>query len=116
MASSSSNAIVEIYFKDSKFATPDRKYEWKGFVSQSTELDCKSWNRSRAYGSGKDPMAFLVKNAQEEARGMNANAIIDVTLKDVLHAEKSVYNSSTGTIDKVVTVIREFYGIAVRFI
>jgi hypothetical protein len=47
---------------------------------------------------------------------MNANAIIDVTLKDVLHAEKSVYNTSTKTIDKVVTVIREFYGIAVRFI
>jgi hypothetical protein len=115
MASSSSNEIVEIYFKDSKFATPDRKYEWKGFVSQSLILRCESWN-SGTYGPGKDPMAFLVSLAQKEARGMHANAIIDVTLKDVLHAEKSVYNVSTETIDKAVTIIREFYGIAVRFI
>jgi hypothetical protein len=93
---------------------PERKYEWKGFVSQSMKLNCKSWN-----GIGKlleDPTAFLVKIAQEKARGMNANAIIDVTLKDVLHFEESVYNRSTGTNDKVVTIIREFYGIAVRFV
>ena len=115
MASSSSNEIVEIYFKDSKFATPERKYEWKGFVSQSLILSCESWNWG-TYGPGKDPMASLVKTAQQMARGMNANAIIDVTLKDGPHAEKSVYNRSTETIDKVVTVIREFYGIAVRFI
>jgi hypothetical protein len=114
MASSSSNEIVEIYLKDSKFATPDRKYEWKGFVSQSLILSCESWNCG-TYGPGKDPMAFLVKNAQEEARGMDANAIIDATLKDV-HVEKSVSNVSAGANDKAVTIIREFYGIAVRFI
>jgi hypothetical protein len=116
MASSSSNEIVEIYFKDSKFATPDRKYEWKGFVSHSTKLDCESWSRNRAYGRGEDETASLVKTAQQMARGMNANAIIDVTLKDGPHAEKSVYNTSTGANDKVVSVIREFYGIAVRFV
>ena len=114
MASSSSNEIVEIYFKDSKFATPERKYEWKGFVSQSTELDCRSWDFG-IFGRGEDPATFLVKNAQEEARGMDANAIIDATLKDV-HVEKSVSNVSAGANDKAVTIIREFYGIAVRFI
>jgi hypothetical protein len=57
MASSSSNEIVEIYFKDSKFATPERKYEWKGFVSQSLILRCESWNWG-TYGPEKTRWPF----------------------------------------------------------
>jgi hypothetical protein len=102
------NGHIQIYFRDSKLAFPEQRYERKEFISQSKEL---GWN---SHGNYNDPTSFLVDYAKEKAKEMNANAIIDVTFNDV-RVEKTVFNSDTKNLDTVVKIVREFQGTAVRF-
>jgi hypothetical protein len=102
------NGHIQIYFRDSKLAFPEQRYERKEFISQSKEL---GWN---SLGNYNDPTSFLVDYAKGKANGMNANAIIDATFNDV-RVEKSGYNAGTKKYETVVKIVREFQGTAVTF-
>jgi hypothetical protein len=103
------NGIVEIYYKDSKLAFPEWKYEQKGFIRQFKEL---GWDYRS--GSYSNPTDFVVCRAREQARGMKANAIVDATL-ETHPVDTIVFNDTTRKEEKVVRVVREFSGIAVWF-
>jgi len=102
------NGHIQIYFRDSKLAFPEQRYERKEFISKSKEL---GWD---SRGNYNDPTSFLVDYAKGKANDMGANAIIDATFNDV-RIEKSVFNADTKKYEKVVKIVREFHGTAVRF-
>jgi hypothetical protein len=96
------NGQIKIYFKDSKLALPEQKYEWLGFVSVARELTVCS------RGNYNNPNSSLIHDA-----------IISVTsssfVPPCLRTKTSIVDASFNDVRIGDKVIREFSGTVVRF-
>jgi hypothetical protein len=96
------NGQVEIYFKDSKLALPEQKYEWLGFVSVARELTvCIRGNYNNPNSSLIHDATLLMTSSSYVPPSLRTpTSIVDASFNDVRISDK---------------VIREFTGTVVRF-